>query len=240
MAHALRRRWRRPAWGKLGIIALVVLGLAAAWRYTPLANFATPQRVLALARLLGSTTWAPIALAAAYTPAALMMFPRPLLSLVAIVAFGLWTGGACVVCGVLGAAWSTYYIGRLLPSHTVRRLAGSKFEQFTGLLRSHAIMAIFAANMLPTPPFAVQGIIAGAIRMNLWQYTLGTLLSLTPGLIAVLVFGHQIALALEDPSKASYVLIGSTAVGLGLAMYLGGRWFARQAKAGSGNAERER
>src|SRR5205814_8007716 len=154
----------------------------------------------------------------------------------AIVAFGLWTGGACVVCGVLGAAWSTYYIGRLLPGHTVRRLAGSKFEQFTALLRSHAVMAIFAANMLPTPPFAVQGIMAGAIRMSLWQYTLGTLLSLAPGLVAVLIFGHQITLALEDPSKASYGVLATTAVGLAGFMYIGGRWFARQARVESGNA----
>src|SRR5438105_9046887 len=233
MAHALRRGWRRPAWGKLGIIALVVLGLAAAWRYTPLANFATPQRILALARLLGSTKWAPIALAAAYTPAAFMMFPRPLLSLVAIVAFGLWTGGACVVCGVLCAAWSSYYIGRLLPGHTVRRLAGSKFEAFTGLLRSHGVATIFAANMLPTPPFAVQGIMAGAIRMSLWQYVLGTLLSLTPGLAAVLIFGHQITVALQDPSKVNFIAIAAAAIGLAAFIYLATRWSGRQARAPS-------
>jgi uncharacterized membrane protein YdjX (TVP38/TMEM64 family) len=119
---------------------------------------------------------------------------------------------------------------RLLPSKTVRRLAGSKFERFTGLLRDHGVLTIFAANMLPTPPFAVQGIMAGAIRIPLVHYTAGTLLSLLPGLIAVLIFGHQIIVALEDPAKVSYVLIASAGVGLAIVMYLAGRWFARQAR----------
>ena len=226
---ALQRR-RQPAWGKLGLLALSVAALTAAWRYTPLATYVSPQRINAFARWLGSVRWGPLAVAAAYTPAAFVMFPRPLLSLLAIVAFGLWMGGACIVAGVLGAALSTYYIGRLLPPKTVRRVAGSKFERFTGLLREHGVLTIFAANLLPTPPFAVQGIMAGAIRIPLTHYATGTLLSLLPGLIAVLIFGHQIIVALEDPQKVSYVLIASAAIGLAVVMVLGGRWFARQAR----------
>lgn len=223
-------RQRRPAWGKLGLLVLIVAALAAAWRYTPLADYLAPQRVIAFARMLGTTQWGPVAVAAAYTPAAFVMFPRPILSLLAIVAFGLYLGGACIVAGVLGAALSTYCVGRLLPSRTVRRLAGRKFESFTELLREHGVLTIFAANLLPTPPFAVQGIMAGAIRIPLTHYAAGTLLSLLPGLIAVLIFGHQITVALEDPTKVSYVVIGSTAIGFAVAMYLGRRWVARRAR----------
>jgi phospholipase D1/2 len=231
MQDAPGRRWRRPAWGKLGALALLVVALTAAWRYTPLANFATAHRMLAFARLVGATPWAPFALAAAYTPAAFIMFPRPLLSVLAIVAFGLVKGAICIVLGVLGAALSTYYIGRLLPPQVVRRFAGSKFEQFTALLRRHSIKAIFAANMLPTPPFAVQGITAGAIRMPLWRYMVGTLLSLTPGLIAILIFGHQIVVALQDSSKVSYLVLGGAAIGVALFAYIATRWSTRHASA---------
>ena len=174
------------------------------------------------------TPWAPFALAAAYVPAALLMFPRPLLSLGAIVAFGLWIGGACILAGVLAAALATYFIGRLLPHGVVRRLAGSKFESFTALVREHAIMAVFAANMLPTPPFAVQGIMAGAIRLNIFQYTLGTLLSLTPGLLAVMIFGRQITRALQEPSQVSYLALGCAGIGLAIVIFLATRWLARQ------------
>jgi uncharacterized membrane protein YdjX (TVP38/TMEM64 family) len=224
---ALNKR-RRPAWGKLGLILLAALALAAAWRYTPLAELASRQRILEWVRLARSSTWAPFALAAAYTPAALIMFPRPLLSLLAIVAFGIWVGAACVAAGVLGAALATYFIGRLVPVPAVRRLAGEHFERLSALLREHAILAVFAANMLPTPPFVVQGMLAGAIRLKLWKYVTGTVLSLAPGLAALLVFGHQITTALEDTSKVSYAAIGMAAVGLALVVFLATRWLARQ------------
>jgi len=219
---------RSPAWGKLVLVLVVLAALAAAWRYTPLAEFASRQRILEWARVARATRWAPFALAAAYIPAAFIMFPRPLLSLLAIVAFGVWIGGTVVATGVLAAALSTYFLGRQVSRDTVRRLAGRKFDRLSGLLREHAIIAVFAANMLPAPPFVVQGMMAGAIRMKLWKYTVGTLLSLTPGLLAVLVFGHQVNMALEDMSKVSYVALGGVVVGLAVVIFFAGRWLARQ------------
>jgi len=220
---------RSPAWVKLALLLLACAALAAAWRYTPLAEFASRQRMLEWARVARATRWAPFALAAAYIPAAFIMFPRPLLSLLVIVAFGVWVGGAVVAAGVLAAALSTYFLGRQLSRDRVRRLAGRHFERLSALLREHAIIAVFAANMLPAPPFVVQGMMAGAIRMKLWQYTLGTLLSLTPGLLAVLVFGHQLTMALQDTSKVSYVAIGGAVVAMAIVIFLASRWLARQA-----------
>jgi uncharacterized membrane protein YdjX (TVP38/TMEM64 family) len=220
---------RHPAWLKLGFFLLALLALAAAWRYTPLAEFASRQRMLEWARVARATRWAPFALAAAYIPAAFIMFPRPLLSLLAIVAFGIWVGGATVAAGVLAAALASYFLGRQLRADTVRRLAGANFERLSALLREHAILAVFAANMVPVPPFVVQGMMAGAIRIELWKYTVGTILSLTPGLLAVLVFGHQITTALEDASKVSYIAIAAAVVGLAIVIFFASRWLARQA-----------
>jgi uncharacterized membrane protein YdjX (TVP38/TMEM64 family) len=138
-------------------------------------------------------------------------------------------GGATVAAGVLAAALASYFLGRQLRADTVRRLAGANFERLSALLREHAILAVFAANMVPVPPFVVQGMMAGAIRIELWKYTVGTILSLTPGLLAVLVFGHQITTALEDASKVSYIAIAAAVVGLAIVIFFASRWLARQA-----------
>jgi uncharacterized membrane protein YdjX (TVP38/TMEM64 family) len=221
---------RQPAWGKLGLMALSIAVLAAAWRFTPLAEFARPSHIKAFAEVVRSTPWAPFVVVAAYIPAAFVMFPRPLLTLFAIVALGLEVGFLCVLAGVMLAALATYFVGRLLPDGIVRRLAGSGFERFTGLLREHGIVAIFAANMLPTPPFGVQGIVAGAIRIPVLHYAIGTLLSMLPGLAAALIFGHQIIIGLEDPAKMSWAVIGSTGVAMLIIAFLATRWARRQAK----------
>jgi phospholipase D1/2 len=201
-----------------------VAALAAAWRYTPLAELLTPKNISAWSRMARQTRWAPIALVLAYTPAAFLMFPRPLLTLVSVVAFGAWLGLAYSIAGILGAAFATYFAGRFLPYERVRRILGDKLESASKALRGHAVIAVFAANMVPVPPFGVQGIIAGAIRLNVWQYALGTFLSLLPGALMITTFGHQISTALDDPSKVSYSLLAAVAVLFALFVYFGRRW----------------
>jgi uncharacterized membrane protein YdjX (TVP38/TMEM64 family) len=90
----------------------------------------------------------------------------------------------------------------------VRKLAGDALESAGKLLREHGVLAVFGSNMLPTPPFVVQNMIAGAVRIPLWKFMLGTLLALVPGMLAWTVFGDQARNALEDSSKVSYGLIG--------------------------------
>ena len=76
-----------PAWGKIALIAAVVFGLTLVWRYTPLADVITAQRVIDWARSVGDVWWAPIVVIAAYSPAAFTMFPRPLITLFTSVPF---------------------------------------------------------------------------------------------------------------------------------------------------------
>ena len=43
-------RKRGPAWGKLAAIALVLIALAAAWRWTPLGEIATAENIVGWTR----------------------------------------------------------------------------------------------------------------------------------------------------------------------------------------------
>ena len=92
-----------PAWGKLALIALAVAGLTAVWRFTPLHDYLTPERVFDWAQTFGNQWWAPIAVMAAYTPACFTMFPRPLITLFAVIAFGPLLGFAYAMSGILVA-----------------------------------------------------------------------------------------------------------------------------------------
>jgi len=64
------RASRKPAWGKLIGIALACAALAAAWRYTPLSDLVTPERITTWARAVRGTWWAPIVVV-------LISIPRP-------------------------------------------------------------------------------------------------------------------------------------------------------------------
>jgi uncharacterized membrane protein YdjX (TVP38/TMEM64 family) len=218
----------KPAWGKLALIALVIAALAAAWRWTPLAEIVTVENILRWTRAVRDTWWAPIVMVAVYTPASLILLPRPLLTLVSVLSFGVLLGLVWATLGVLLAALVTYFLGRTLKRETVRRIAGDDFEAVGRMLREHGVLAVFGANMLPTPPFSVQNVIAGAARIRLWQFMLGTFLALIPGMLAWTVFGDQLAHAMEGSGNVSYWLIGGTALVLVVFTVVARRWLAKR------------
>jgi phospholipase D1/2 len=224
----LAKQTRKPAWGKLAIGAGLLVALALAWRFTPLAEFLTRENAMSWAKAARETRWAPVAVILAYTPAALFMFPRPFLTLLTIVAFGRWLGAAYSGAGILLAAMATYYAGRVLRRDTVKRLAGGKLDEAGRILREHGILAVFASNQLPVPPFAIQGIIAGAMRIGAWQYFAGSVLGMAPGLLAATVFAGELRAALEDPSTISWWLIGAVVAAFAGFVWWVRRWFARR------------
>ena len=229
MAKKARRSGKRgPAWGKLALILLAAAALAAVWRWTPLAEIVTAERIVGWTRTVRETWWAPMVLIFAYTPAAFVLLPRPLITLVSVMTFGVLWGLVYATSGVLIAALVTYYAGRLLPKKTLQRLAGDALEPAGKLLREHGVVAVFGSNMLPTPPFVVQNMIAGAVKIALWKFMLGTFLALLPGMLAWTVFGDQINAALEDSSKVSWWLIGGALLLLVAFTFLARRYLAKR------------
>jgi phospholipase D1/2 len=219
---------RQPAWGKILLAVLATAALAAAWRYTPLSEFITAERIVGWARAVREVQWAPIVVIALYTPAAFLMFPRPVLTLLTVIAFGPWLGFAYGMAGILFAALATYYAGRILSPETVKRIAGDRLDEMSKKLRSHGLAAVTAVRLVPAAPFAIEGIIAGALRLKLWHYTLGTFLGMLPGVLATSVFGVQITAALEDPSTINWWIVAGVVLAFVLFTYLVRRWFSKQ------------
>src|ERR1700759_3244269 len=102
-----KARARGPAWVKIIALVLSVSALAAIWHYTPLSDYVTAPRLSRWVRAVRNAPWAPAAIVLIYTPASLVMFPRPLLTLVTVVAFGAWLGFIYSMAGIMLAATVT-------------------------------------------------------------------------------------------------------------------------------------
>ncbi|MGQ0546114.1 MAG: TVP38/TMEM64 family protein [Betaproteobacteria bacterium] len=210
---------------------ILLAALAAAWRWTPLAEYLTPQRIMGWARAVRETPWAPLVAVLAYTPASLILFPRPLVTLFIVVAFGLWHGIAYSVTGVLLAALVTYYLGRAMPQQALRNVAGDGAEALAKGARRHGVLSVLAFNLMPVPPFAVQNMIAGAARIRVWEYMLGSLLSLIPGIVAMAVFGDQVLNALREEAQVSWWAVAGALTGMGVLVFFAKRWAVKYAGA---------
>jgi phospholipase D1/2 len=229
-SQAARRPHRRrgPAWGKIIAFAIAIAALAALWRFTPLSEYLTQDRIAGWARVARETPWAPIAVMIAYTPAAFLMFPRPLVTLFTVIAFGPWLGFTYSMTGILLAALATYYVGRAMSPETVKRIAGDRMEHVTCVLRRHGLIAVFVIRIVAVAPFSVEGIIAGAARIKLWHYTLGTFAGMFPGVLATTVFGKEIAAALDDTSRINYWIVAGAVLFFVVTTYLVRRWLVQQ------------
>ena len=90
-------------WAGWLLVLLFFGGLFAAWRWTPLSEYVTPQAVGGWATRLANDPAGPLLVIAAYTLATLTMFPRPLVTLAAVLAFGPLKGFVFALVGFLAA-----------------------------------------------------------------------------------------------------------------------------------------
>ncbi len=217
-----------PAWGKLALFGLAILALTAAWRYTPLAHVVTPENTIAWAKEFADQPWAPWAVMLAFTPACFVMFPRPLITLAGVVAFGPWLGFLYALFGIVASSVVTYYVGRRMRRDTVRRLAGARLDRMVDVLKKRGLLAMTLLRLVPIAPFAVEGIVAGAVRLKLWQLVAGTAIGMLPGTLVTTVFGDQLESALSG-GEINWWLVGGCAALLVGGTLLVKRWFSRMA-----------
>ncbi|MGH8240354.1 MAG: VTT domain-containing protein, partial [Steroidobacteraceae bacterium] len=143
---------RSPAWGKIAMFALACVALTALWKYTPLATFLDGNHITGWARRAGDEWWVPILTVLLYTPVAFMLFPRPLLTLFAVIAFGPMMGFVYAMLGIELSAWVSFVLGRKMDRNTVRRIAGTKLNGILQVLRRRGLVAMTALRLVPIAP----------------------------------------------------------------------------------------
>ena len=212
----------RRGWLVAGGVLAVLLAFTLVWRYTPLAEWVTVESVTDWVEGFAANWWAPLVVVLAYTPASVVMFPRPLLTLAAGLAFGVVLGFAYAMAGILLAASVAYVVGRRLDRDMVRRLVGERVNRIADAVRRHGLPAMTAIRIVPIAPFVVVNLAAGAIRVRYWHFALGTLFGMLPGALVATVLGNQVRTALGPGDGPSYWLIGGV-VALVAAVVIGFR-----------------
>ena len=206
---------------------VLFFALFLAWHYTPLADIASAEQMAKWARGLRQNVWAALLVAAIFTPAAFIMFPRPLLTLFAVLVFGPWRGFAVAMSGIVGSALATYLVGRKLPERTLQKLAGKKLGRASEAIRQRGFASVLAVTIAPVAPFPVVGMAAGAVRIKLRHYVPATMLGMLPGTLATTVFAHQIESALEHPERINYWVVAAIIGVLVALMLLARRWLLK-------------
>ena len=201
--------------GPMGRRALAVasvlaatLVLATAWRWTPLGDLATVDRLLEAVQFLGRGPAGLLTLLGGYIVGGFLVFPVTLLIIVTLLAFGPLVGAPTALLGSLLSAIALFGIGRVLGRYRVQRLAGRRVAHLVRRIAERGLWAILVVRLLPVAPFSTVNLVAGATPVTLRDYVLGTALGMTPGIVVMSMFIDRLEAAVRKPTPLAVAVLG--------------------------------
>ncbi len=207
----------RPATRRLlalGAVSGLLVALALAWRWTPLAQALDVELLARVARRLADGPLAPVAVIGGYVVAGLLVMPITVLIGVTGFVFGPLLGGAYAIGGSLASALVTYLIGRRLGGDTVRRLGGRRLGRWTDRIARRGVLAVTLLRLMPVAPFTLVNLVAGASCINLRDFLVGSAIGMAPGILLTVVFVHHLGAAIRDPSPTTVAVLAAIVAAL--------------------------
>jgi phospholipase D1/2 len=198
----------------IGAMLLVAVG----WRWTPLGEWLTAER-LASAMAMFESPWVRfLAAALVIGVATMLMVPLTPLVVASALLLGPWLGFASSMAGALLSAAGGFVAGERMGGQLLARYSESGIHRLSKRLSDRGILAVAVLRMVPVAPYTVVNIVAGASHLQLARYMLGTAIGMVPGIGALSWFSGSLYEAFTEPSAQSIgVLLGATAfIGLGV------------------------
>ncbi len=216
---SVKTRWR----GLLRLVPIVVaaLLLALAWSTTDLAGWAQPERLQQSLHGLAGTGWGPPLVIAAFVLGGMVMFPVTVLIAATAAAYGAWPGLAYAGAGALASALAGYLVGLLAGEKALRAVMGPRLHRIRDGIARRGIVAVATIRLVPIAPFTLVNLVAGAARIPILDFVLGTAIGLAPGLLVLSTLGDRLLSILTDPSPAQIgILLAVVAAWIALSVGL--------------------
>jgi phosphatidylserine/phosphatidylglycerophosphate/cardiolipin synthase-like enzyme/uncharacterized membrane protein YdjX (TVP38/TMEM64 family) len=209
---------------KIGAVLLSLLLLAAAWRWTPLADWLTLERLAGWAGLLENHSLLWMAVVGGFVMGGVVMIPVTLMIGASAVILSPVQGSLCAMAGCVASAWVTYLIGAGLGKNAVRRMAGERLNRLNRYLGQQGLLAVILIRNLPVAPYTIVNLVAGASHIRLRDFLLGTLIGMLPGILAITIFADRVWTVFQNPSWENALVAG----GVALVLALGGWWLGKR------------
>jgi len=196
----------RGLYALLGLV-LALLMLAAAWRWTPLSEWLTTDRLSTWLQWFDSPWLRAVAATAVLALASLLMVPLSLLVVVCAILLGPWLGFGCAMLGALVSGWLGFLAGKAMGGDVLKRFDGSQIHKLSERLSRRGIMAVAMLRLIPVAPYTVVNVVAGASHLSVGQFMLGSLIGLVPGIGGLSLFSGSLYRVIVDPSAESLVIV---------------------------------
>ncbi|MFO7911697.1 MAG: VTT domain-containing protein [Desulfotignum sp.] len=209
---------------KLTGVLVILIGLAAAWRWSPLAQWVTTENMAAWAGVIRSHPMSFVIVMAVYAAGGFLMVPVTLLVGVTAMVYDPVWAVLYALSGCLLSALSTFLAGAVAGKQMVRKVAGKKLNQISRQMAKKGILTVAVIRNIPVAPFTVINLIAGASHIRLKDYLLGTALGMLPGILAVTIFADRLLHTITHPDLINALI----AAGVAAALVAGNLWVTKR------------
>ena len=223
--HMRRTAHRQYIVGAASLFLL--LALAAAWQWTPLAQWLDIPRIVDRLQHFGHTQWTPLLALAGFVIGGVLVVPVTALIAITVLAFGPLFGFMYSLLGMTASALVTFWIGRLVGQRALHRWSGPRFRNISRHLANKGVLAIVAVRILPIAPFSIINAVAGASHIRMRDFFLGTVIGEIPGLLGIAVFVDQLSNTIRHPDLSGVLGLSAVALGIAAGAVLIRRWLGQ-------------
>lgn len=222
---------RGPARKHIALVVSILaalLGLTAAWHWSPLREWVNVETLTGFAAAFEQAQAAPLLTLAIFVIAGLVVFPLTVLIVVCVLVFGPLYGFLYSWLGALLSAMSTFALGHLLGRNTVRRFAGKKLGELNRRLAQRGVLTIIVVRIIPFSPFTITNMIAGASHIRFRDFVIGSAIGLLPGLIAISLFTDRLAATIQKPDMPAFAILAAVVAAIIATGWTLWRWEERR------------
>lgn len=228
--HAFRRLTSRltPAhWSALAVVSsfvlgIIALGLAYAWG-GGMMRAQGQGGVEALLAGIAQGPWAAFGVMLVFSALALAGMPQFILIAATVVVFGPVLGSIYSWLATMASAAFGFALGRLFAQRMITRYGGRRLNEAGDLVARHGVVSSALIRNVPSAPFIVINVAAGATRMSAVKFLVGTALGILPKIVFIGLAGSGLVRALESRKPEDYLLV-SAVIGVWIIL---GFWLKR-------------
>lgn len=146
--------------------------------------------------------------------------PQFMLIAATVAVFGPWLGGLYAWTATLASAVFGFALGKLFAARMMRRYGGERLNQLGTLIARHGIVSTALIRNVPSAPFIVINVAAGATSLGTTKFLIGTGLGIIPKIGIIMLIGAGVWDALThwrpiDALWIALVLLAWIAIGFG-------------------------
>jgi phospholipase D1/2 len=190
-------------------LLVFLFALAAAWSFTDLKELFNVATIAGWESSLEHNPAALLFVLAAYIVGGFAVFPVTILIAATAFAFGPWTALAYSLAGCIASALAIYLVGYYLGRRTVSRFTGHRWNRLHRVISRHGTFAVATIRVIPVAPYSIVNLAAGAVRVRLRDFVLGTIIGMTPGVVGITLFESQLEEMIHDPSGVTLAILAA-------------------------------